>query len=149
MLMQLSLLSATRNYCNSEGTNFSFGFDQWELSAAHVSGYSLRRLTHQPEALPELTEQTNTLFQQSTEPAPQNVALPHGDIPVLLDPLIAGVLVHELIGHALEEQDLVAGQRLFPARTRVVAVPWLARDRDDDGTAVEHNTAKLRPERAI
>jgi hypothetical protein len=55
--------------------------------------------------------------------------------PVLLRRPVAGILVHELIGHAVEETDLAPGSAVLPAGVSVVR-PGRTGEYDDEGAEV-------------
>ncbi|HZB50142.1 MAG TPA: metallopeptidase TldD-related protein [Mycobacteriales bacterium] len=53
--------------------------------------------------------------------------------PLLLEPAVAGVLLHELVGHAVEEGDAAEGTRVLPPGVDVRAEPLRATVVDDAG----------------
>ncbi|MDQ0906582.1 hypothetical protein [Streptomyces canus] len=88
------------------------------LVVSHAQGRQ-RRWIRSPERLPELAEAQVGLvqsFRPSSEPLHRAMTMP-----VVLSEELAGIAVHELVGHALEEQDLRAGERVLPGRARVTA----------------------------
>jgi hypothetical protein len=135
--VHVTLTQGRREYSNSEGTESSFSLTQCDISLAHDSGVSLRRAVSRSDELPAVSEYLiANLSRLMSKGSPERAVLDAGaDLPVVLAPGVAGVLLHELVGHAMEEDDLQPGQRLLPAGMSVVAEPPPRRGVDDEGVS--------------
>lgn len=137
--VQVVLTQGRREYNNSEGTNTSFIITQWEVSLTHLFGTSLRRVTFRSDELRTLSDYL--IANQPTSESPTRGPLfgSGRDLPIVLAPDVAGVLIHELVGHAMEEDDLRPDQQLLPPGMDVVAEPPPGRNLDDEGiSAIPH-----------
>lgn len=133
--VQVTLTQGHREYHNSEGIDASIGITQWEVSLTHHCGASLRRVASHSN---ELRAVGHYLVANRPGPTPdgqgsRSVLGSGADLPLVLAPEVAGILIHELVGHAMEEGDLWPGEQLLPPGTDVVADVPPSRDLDDEG----------------
>lgn len=131
--VRLEVTGGRRDYSNSEETAVSFAIEKWELSLTHRSGASLRRLTDHSRKLSYLVDYLTAQWRWPETPTRNERNVPEGGAPVLLASSAAGVLIHELVGHALEEGDVWPGQQLLPAGVHVTAEAASLTGVDDEG----------------
>lgn len=127
------VIRGTRQYRNSEGTETSVSLEQWELTLLRRNGLSLRGLVPHRDLLPQLAADLGARWVVCTAP-PAGPAAELGDgNPILLNASLAGMLLHELVGHAMEECDIQPGRRVLSTGVRAVAEPPPGRATDDEG----------------
>lgn len=118
-----------RDYRNSDCVSFLTREEVWTASISTASGESLRRCAASLADLPRTLSRMLRLLHGMK--ACQADSVPRCTL--LLESDVAGVVVHELLGHAAEEGDVGVGDRVLPAG-------WSATVRarrqgfDDEGT---------------
>lgn len=113
----------SRDCENSDGTRLAVSTDGWAVTVVLGEGEAARRSV---ASAPDLAAQVADLLDprvrlDGREPAGL-ADLPTGPT-VLLQPTVAGMLLHELIGHAAEEGHIGAGDRVLPPGVQVIAEP--------------------------
>ncbi|MGW3120119.1 metallopeptidase TldD-related protein [Streptomyces sp. NPDC001107] len=133
---QLSLthIVGTRNYENSESVSQAVGFDEWHVAGAMPdTGDSVQCVVTDPERLADAAVYVGErLLAQHHVPGP--VPAPaRSQQAVLLEPPVAAALIHELVGHALEERHVLEGERILPHGCCVTTSGPAGRPLDDEG----------------
>jgi hypothetical protein len=125
---------AKRKYGNSLGISFDLEEEMWAVSVDNGRGWIRRQLT---PTIDELTSVARQLLhrKQAAESVDQPIPRTALRSPasLLLPSSFAGLLLHELIGHALEEGHLAGGDMVLPPDVGVVAQPPWSRMVDDGG----------------
>ncbi|WP_157756904.1 metallopeptidase TldD-related protein [Plantactinospora sp. KBS50] len=125
------------------GIEFDHRTARWELSWRNDLGQTTTRAA---DSLPDLVASIdrNPIVAASSEPMDTVRA---GE-PILLAPGVAGILLHELIGHAAEQGDLSVGTRVLPPGTDLRSLPARP-DLDDEGVPVQAHDLVVDGEYAI
>jgi hypothetical protein len=141
LIVGLSHLSGTRSYQNSEGAAWSISVEEWQVTVG-LSGASQFYQAPARDAA-TLVPLVRHLGARALRASPARTARcrPASKIqPTVLDPLVARILIHELIGHALEENDSQPGDQVLPVGFVVTAHPAAGRTVDDEGVPTRPET---------
>jgi hypothetical protein len=134
---RVELCQGTRIYQNSLGQAFRVASAQWTVAIQRPDGQSLQRIIGNAD---ELGTMAGRLAAEVSKA--QNLNLHSAPPPlststeIILESSVAGVLLHELIGHALEEHDIQQGSRVLPHDLDIDVEAPQDRDVDDEGVGL-------------
>ncbi|WP_112238877.1 hypothetical protein [Kribbella monticola] len=131
--LRVEQLVGHRDYSSSDGVSYTHRFDRWLVTAVDRDGRSARLAVGTVNELPRAAQEAIGDLARSTGQPPDQWSLNRDTVTIRCDEFLAGVLIHELIGHAAEEADLAEGTAVLPPDVSVSSLPLEGRSIDDDG----------------